>query len=328
MLQSHVDARAIGAGQGVTPWDYLKVECGAVARYLRLALWPHPLVFDYGPEVGRQPPTLIDCAPAALLLATIMGAALWAGGRRWAGGFLGVTFFVLLAPTSSVVPVAGQPIAENRAYLPAAVVAVAAVLGAHRALGRRGAAAAACVVFGFALLSLQRNADYRSDEAIWQDTVAKRPGNARAWVYLSFAQNAGGRGSEAIATLATATRVHPQNAEIENNLAAFLHQSGRSTEAIPHFRRAIALKPDYTGALANFGTAALGADDLPDAIACFEALARLEPGNAATRNTLGVCFAKAGRTEEAKAQFQAALALQPDFTEARNNLEYLLKHVR
>ena len=45
-------------------------------------------------------------------------------------GFLGAWFFVILAPSSSVVPVAGQTIAEHRMYLPlAAVIVLALAIG-------------------------------------------------------------------------------------------------------------------------------------------------------------------------------------------------------
>ena len=35
------------------PWrDYVLTQAYAIVRYLRLALWPHPLVFDYGTTVA------------------------------------------------------------------------------------------------------------------------------------------------------------------------------------------------------------------------------------------------------------------------------------
>ena len=45
-----IDLKQRGAGfnEGVSWWNYGLTSCRAVALYLKLAIWPHPLVFDYG----------------------------------------------------------------------------------------------------------------------------------------------------------------------------------------------------------------------------------------------------------------------------------------
>jgi hypothetical protein len=53
-------------------------------------------------------------------------------------GFLGACFFLILARTSTVVPIAEQPMAESRMYLPLAAVVVFVTLLGY-ALGRRRA---------------------------------------------------------------------------------------------------------------------------------------------------------------------------------------------
>jgi len=56
--------------------------------------------------------------------------ALWRNPRFW---FLAAGFFVILSPSSSVVPLVSQTIAEHRMYLPlAAVVTLAVIAGFHR----------------------------------------------------------------------------------------------------------------------------------------------------------------------------------------------------
>ena len=45
-------------------------------------------------------------------------------------GFLGAWFFLILAPTSSVLPMSVEVAAERRMYLPLAAVVVLAVTGA------------------------------------------------------------------------------------------------------------------------------------------------------------------------------------------------------
>ena len=94
--------------------------------YLRLTVWPSDLVVLYGwPEML----TLGDVLPqafglVALLVVTIVALV---RGRR-ALGYLGAWFFVALAPTSSVLPIATEVGAERRMYVPLMALATLAVL--------------------------------------------------------------------------------------------------------------------------------------------------------------------------------------------------------
>ena len=74
--------------------------------------------------------------PLAAQLA-LAGAATWALWRHRPEGFAGAWFFLILAPTSSVVPVIQQPVAENRPYLPLAALVSLGVLALHARTGRR-----------------------------------------------------------------------------------------------------------------------------------------------------------------------------------------------
>src|SRR5207249_4582190 len=101
---------AAGLGLGMSSWSYALKQCEAILLYLKLTVWPHPLVVYYGSgvisrlvEVGWQF-TLIVVAAAATLL------ALW---RRPILGFVGIWFFAILAPSSSVVPLVTQTMAEH-----------------------------------------------------------------------------------------------------------------------------------------------------------------------------------------------------------------------
>jgi hypothetical protein len=40
--------RSAGFSSGVTPWTYLLNQPGLILTYLKLVLWPAPLVLDYG----------------------------------------------------------------------------------------------------------------------------------------------------------------------------------------------------------------------------------------------------------------------------------------
>ncbi len=178
-----------GLAQRLGPWEYLRLQPRNVLRYLGLVFRPHPLVLDYGME---SPGPLAAAAPAAAAVAALLGATAWALRRAPRVGFLGAAFFLILAPTTTILPLASQTTAEKRMYLPLAAVLTLVVLGgnaawrrlaAGRAAGRaRGVPLVAVALAAVALggLTVRRNHDYRSGVAIWSDTVAKRPDNARA----------------------------------------------------------------------------------------------------------------------------------------------------
>src|ERR1019366_8509421 len=72
----------------------------------------------------------------AALVAALVAATVWALVRRPALGFLGAWFFLILAPSSSFVPVATETMAEHRMYLPLIAVVVLAAVAAWAWLGR------------------------------------------------------------------------------------------------------------------------------------------------------------------------------------------------
>ncbi len=162
----------VGFGLGVSSWQYLLTQCQAITTYVKLSFWPDPLVVDYGVGVAKG---LGDVWWQGLIVVALLVATALALWRRPAVGFLGAWFFVILAPSSSFVPLTTQTIAEHRMYLPLAALVVATVLGLSVWTGRRIGWAGAIVALALGALTVRRNRDYRTEESIWADTVAKRP---------------------------------------------------------------------------------------------------------------------------------------------------------
>ena len=131
LLMTGLSQRDVGFNRGVSWWSYALAECQAVLVYLKLILLAgFFLVFDYGPIFSQSWLSVISM----VVLVGPGGAPFWRHPRL---GFLVLTFLVLLAPTSSFVPVAGQPMAENRTYLPSITLLTAGVIGLVSVLGRR-----------------------------------------------------------------------------------------------------------------------------------------------------------------------------------------------
>lgn len=317
MLGSQLAERGVGYALGVGSFDYALSECRAVLIYLGLAVWPQPLVFDYGWDFVRRDAAVIPWVLAVVALVVATGVAVW---RRPKWGFLGMWFFVVLAPSSSVVPIIQQPIAENRVYLPLAAIAALVVVGFYRAFGRRSLLAWPVAALVLGALTWQRHADYRSDVALWSDTVAKRPANARAHSNLGAALLRERRFPEALAQFEAALRLKPRFPEALNNLASLLLETGRPAEAIAPLEAALAVNPDFADAHYNLGQARFEIGDVASAMASLERSLQLNPDQAKAHNNLGVALLHSGRVTEAIAHDEIALQLDPNFTEAHYNL--------
>jgi Flp pilus assembly protein TadD len=306
-------------------WRYGLTQFPAITHYLKLCLLPFPLVFDYGTVL--VPPSFA-VLPYALFIAGLLAATAWALARHPSVGFLGAAFFAILAPSSSIVPVVGETMADYRMYLPLAAVLALTVVGLFSWLGRAALPVCLAAAAGLGLSTAARNRDYSSEQSIWADTVAKRPDNFRAHNNLAGILLATpGRLNEAVAQFREAVRLRPDSAEAHNNLGnALAGVPGGMDEAVSQYREALRLKPDLVGANLGLGNALLGMPGrLGEAIACYEAAVRSRPDSAEGHFNLGNALSMApGRLDDAVAQYEEALRLRPDYAKAHFGLAVAL----
>lgn len=314
-----------GFGGGMSPWGYALTQVGAVVHYLRLALWPQPLVFDYGKDLVAG---WGDVWWQALLLFALGAASLWAAWRGRSAGWLGVFFFAVLAPSSSFVPVVTQTMSEHRVYLALATVVTLVVAGLYVLLGRKSFAVFAVMAIGLTAATVRRNHDYRTELAIWEDTVVKRPVNVRALAALGAIHQEAGRHEEARVLLQEAVRVAPQSVEARNNLGNAWMKAGNWAGAMQCFEGALGLKADEPYALNNLGNALLQLGRGTEAIARFEAALRAKPDFPEPCFNLANTLAQAGRTAEALTHYDFYLRMKPDDVEARSNYAATLQMTR
>ena len=302
---------------GINWWQYFLTEPGVILHYLRLSVWPRPLCFDY---LGWPvPKTWRGILPPFLVMAVLVGATIWGTKSNSAWGFVGAWFFLILTPTSSVVPL-DSPAYEHRMYLPLAAVVVLVVLGIHALIGRRSLVVFAAVSIGLGFLTWRRNQDYRSEFAIWQDTVAKRPGNPRAYTNLGLALVHAGRVQEAIDFYRQALRLKPDSTEARYNLEVALARTSTPQEAIGHYEEALRLKPDSADACDNLGLALAQAGRAQEAIGYFVQATQFSPDDADAHNNLAVALIQLGKTEEAIDHWEQALRVRPDDAEMHGNV--------
>lgn len=259
-------------------------------------------------------------APAAgLLIALVVGSFYWFA-RRPIAGFAAAFFFLALAPTSSVVPIATEPVAEHRLYLPLAAFAVLGAVGLYRVGRTRGPALAFAFAAALAILTSRRNETYRTDRALWAATVQAAPKNPRAHYSFALALIAGADRANAEVQLQSALALTPDYVAARHALGELLSNQGRVAEAVAQYRSILQVRPDDFVAYTGLGTLALQQRDLPAAVAAFEEAVRVQPASAAAHNNLGCAYCEHGDFAAALVHEQTALRLKPDYAEAHFNL--------
>lgn len=335
VLNPGATSATVGFGfKGISPLEYALTQPGVILHYLILSCWPHPLCLDYAWPVASSVSGFVF--PALVVIGVAL-LSVWAYSRRWAVGWVGLSFLIILAPTSSVVPIK-DPLVEHRMYLPLAAVLTLYLTGLHVGLSRlprlrwqfdRGAARASAglltiggCVLGY--VTMERNQDYRHAISIWRDVVVKRPSNVRGWDNLGSALTAAGLPEEAVKALHRGLQVDRDNVQVLANLGSALSASGRDEDAVEVLKRAIELDPDRVDALTNLGAVRLKEGRVDEALTLLRRAAALEPDYANAQRNLGVALFQKGEIDGSIAALMRTIELAPHFEEAHHNLDVAL----
>lgn len=303
-------------------WAYAWSQPGVILHYLRLSLWPHPLCLDYDWPIAR---TVQSIGLPILVVMVLLGMTIVGLVRCRAWGFWGAWFFLILAPTSSFVPLR-QLAFEHRMYLSLVAVTTLLVVIAYlvgRGMIHRGWIADRAAMAGGMLLLLttavmlayltsDRNEVYCTELSLWQDTALRAPHNARAHNTLGHILAREGMLREATEHYETALRLQPEYAEAHNNLGNALCRLNAIESAIQHYREALRLKPKYFEAHNNLGAAFSSLGRVSEAIEHYEHAVRIKPDYAPVRFSLMLILLQDGRAREAVAHGCEAARRIPD----------------
>jgi len=347
-----------------------------VGRYAALLLWPARLSVDYSAPVLERVRGLTAYLGFGLL---ISAALLFLSIRRrqraygWGAGFAILTFALASNLIFPVVTI----FAERLLFLSSAglllVVASGGVALARSAErrhkhadagdGRRWAPAGLAALWIALLMAGSirtgvRNADYRSELALYQAGVRTTPRSYKMHANLALEYSRLGRHEDALREAREAVRLRPDGPEARYLVAGALDSLGRGAEAEQTLRESLRLNPLDRGARRRllFLLSKPGRIDSRDSVAA-EGM-RLEPGEvewiewaasgAQTRGDygraadlwrtvtqratdskdaplkLGFCLLQAGRAAEAREAYREALRRSPDSATAANGLAWCL----
>ncbi|HEX9307698.1 MAG TPA: tetratricopeptide repeat protein, partial [Anaeromyxobacter sp.] len=318
------------AGFGIAwlgPVRYGLTQLRVLPRYVALLLWPAGQTVDWDVRWSRSlldPPTTLAAGIAvalAIAAAFVLERRTRAPRSRVAAAarlaaFGALWFVLVLAPTSSVVPLADL-LVEHRLYLaslgiflPAAAGAVLLLDAAPSRVRLAGALAGALALAGLGVATHARSRLWATELALWTDAAEKSPGKARVRLNLGHAYASAGRLREAAGeyrlALALAGDHSVSGREVMIDLAYVHLDLGEMGEAAPLLERAVALGASDRDVLHNLAVAWVRLGRLDDAGRLLARLLAREPGFARAHNALGLLNERRGDLAAARDAFAAA----------------------
>lgn len=312
--------------------QYLATMPSVYCFYLLRTVWPTPLCLDHQ---WRLATGVADILPYLIPVVVVLGATAWAFVKRPAWSLPGLGFLLILAPTSSIMPMP-DPVCEYRNYLPLTLLLSAGICGIYlllnavlpatglaglsRNMRRLLWSVIGGVILLLSYLTIERNFVYRGDISLWRDVVRQYPDNSRGRYNLANALNKKGRFEEAQVEYKRGRQLAPLAVRNLVNMGTNLLALGRVAEACEVLRRAITLKPDNGLAELNLGLALRRVGDGTTALPHLERAAKLLPNDPRTHKSLGVYWFSHQDYARAQACFTQGLQLAPRRADLHNNL--------
>ena len=311
--------RSYSAGFGMKdlPWyAYLFTQFRVFFDYLRLFVFPSGQTVDYDYPISHS---ILDHESILALIGilALAGAAVYYRKRYPLACFGFFAFAILLAPTSSVVPIQ-DPISERRLYLPMLgllLVLMDAIMELlHRVkIGQTALAAGLSAVLVISAgLTYRRNLVWSGAIPLWENAVKESPAKWRTHFQLghayfsanlceqagdqyrlaskldkpdfrllvdwALADNCLGKSDDAIAKLKQAAGLE-RSAHVYSQPGMMYAKTGRTQEALQALDTAQSIDPRFETTYIYRGQIYMGANDLKMAAEQFRLALGINPGN-------------------------------------------------
>lgn len=281
-LEAARDVSEPSAGFGmksIGPVQYALTELNVVVYYITLLFYPANQNIDYDFPVSKGlftlpepndgavlniplPPPFASLLIVSLIIAfafclSVRAKRVFKGNHAHganpalAASFFMFWFFIVLSPTSSIVPIA-DVMAEHRLYLPSLGVFVVACLGLNRLTkkvfkddNKAGPAVFYIVIIaaiaGLSLLTYRRNLVWKDNISLWGDVLKKTRSKARAYNNLAKAYMDVKKYDLAIPLLNAALSIDRNFEEIHFNLGVSYYDTGQFDLAKKEFKATVGI---------------------------------------------------------------------------------------
>ncbi len=297
-------------------------------HYARLLVLPVNLCVDYDIPVSMtilEPFVIFSFLFAAGLLLLSFKAHRYSKLATF-----GIFWFIIaLLPVSNIVPLQAL-IAERFLYMPSVgFCMLCAVIVSKSARFAKTEKAVyilvAVMVVLYSVLTVFRNADWRSDFTLWSKTLESRDKSFRALTSLGIHYSDKEEYDKAIRYYKESLEINPRFIITYNNLANTYQKLERYDDAIREYETAIRMNKNYYEAYANMGNAYKRMEKYDLAIANYRKSLSIKESYVDARFNLGVTYADTGRSDEALEIYKKVVEYDPGHAEAYNNMAVIYR---
>jgi cytochrome c-type biogenesis protein CcmH/NrfG len=309
MILRHSPSAGFGM-KDIKWYEYLFTQFRAVWVYLQLFIFPAGQNVDHDFPISR---TIADNGAIVFLAGLVVLCALaWKYRKTFplaSFGFFG--FLLLLAPTSSIVPVK-DVLVEHRLYLPFVCLLLIPMDFLRRWHTTRAAFAGVLgvTVLAASAMAYQRNELWGSALALWSDAAKKSPHKWRPQFQVAYANFAAGQCWQAVAEYEKVAKLQQPAYDLLLDWALAEDCAGNQNAAVAKLQDAVKLEPT-AHAYALIGMEYGKQAKVQDALNALQEAERLDPQFWMTYVYRGNVYASVNELDKAKEQYAKALAIDP-----------------
>ncbi|MGQ9638601.1 MAG: tetratricopeptide repeat protein, partial [Thermodesulfobacteriota bacterium] len=308
-----------------SPIDNLRTQCNVIIQYMKLLLFPWPgwLNIDHDFKLSKsffEYPTFFSMLTISLIL--FFGSFLIR--RRKLISFAIFWFFLILAPTSSLIPL-WDIMVEYRLYLPILSYGILLwilldsnyrFLKDKLDLKNRYLIIFIPIILILSLYGIfhhQRLKKFENETALWEDAIQKSPQKARVYLNYGVMLYKEGRLEESLKTLQTALLKYPSHHPlVYYNLGVVYSDLGQYEKAIESFTNFLKKNRSDSKVYYEIGNVYLKIGDLEKAESNFKKSLEFDPNWGAPYGGMGDILSRKGMIREAIDLYEKAIKYYPD----------------
>jgi protein O-mannosyl-transferase len=300
---------------GLSPQAYFFTQCRAIWIYIAKFLLPIGLNVDHDFPISQGP--MDHGAVFGLIgLLVVSAAAFWYRKQFPLASFGWFAFLLLLAPTSSFVPIR-DVLVERRVYLPSIGLLLIAAEGLRRI--RVPHFAQASILLVLCVLTWQRNTLWADPLELWRDAAEKSPNKWRVQFQVADALYRKGDCAQSAAVYEKTHTLAKPDYRLLVNWATSLDCAGQTDAALQRAQQALDIERSGQ-ALAMKGMFLAKQNKLDEAMQSLNEAIQLSPRFDPAFLFRGNVHSMQGNLEKAAADYQAALAINPSNAQAARGL--------
>ena len=296
------------------PLTRILTAIAILGRYLKLLVFPHPLVFDYS---FNQIP-LATFTDVYFLAGFIAHVALLIYGFQRARakdimGFAILFYFITISVSSNIFMIIGSSMGERFLYTPSLGYCMGIALliskwvpnvaetGAVKLLDaiKKPVVLLPLLVLlsGYSLKTITRNPVWKDNYTLYSNDVLLSPNSTRTHYYLGN------------------YLVKPEVWEGKSDA----YRDSVLYKGIASLRKSIEIYPSFADSWIQMGVAYYKMNKPDSAMVCYQEALKLNPGNATIHNNIGTVYFSKGMYKESLDAFLKATQLDPRYSEAHAN---------